>query len=487
VLRAGNLQDGHIVWEDLVYVPEQLVSDAQRLRRGDIVVAMSSGSASVVGKAAPVLECDTDRTAGFGAFCGLWRTATPEWAPWLQQYFQSAEYRQTVSAAALGVNINNLRADHIGSLEIPVPPLNEQRRIVAKLESLQSRSHRAREALDAVPALIEKLRQSTLAAAFRGDLTKDWRAKHKDVEPASELLKRIRVERRKKREEGELAKMTAKGRGPTDDRWKARYREPEPVDATGLPELPEGWCWASMDELLTGLRNGVSTKPDKDTGLRILRISAVRSLRVDVDDVRFLGPSGDYEDYILADGELLLTRYNGNPELVGVAGVVRGLQQATVYPDKLIRATPVEAVISADFLALALNTGATRRHIASKGKTAAGQIGVSGSDIKGAPVPVPPLGEQVSLVMAVNGHLQSVHAVKAKATAITKSFSQLQAATLAKAFRGELVPQDPNDEPAEAMLARARAINDRGVEIPITKRRGQAAREARGEPRTPRR
>ncbi|MBK6463039.1 MAG: hypothetical protein IPF92_18840 [Myxococcales bacterium] len=100
-----------------------------------------------------------------------------------------------------------------------------------------------------MPPLLEKLRQSILAAAFRGDLTKDWRAKNRDVEPASELLKRIRVERRKKWEEAELAKMTAKGKAPRDDAWKGKYKEPEPVDATGLPELPEGWCWASAEDL----------------------------------------------------------------------------------------------------------------------------------------------------------------------------------------------------------------------------------------------
>src|SRR5260221_3625198 len=97
----------------------------------------------------------------------------------------------------------NVSGGKLKDLEVPIPPLNEQRRIVAKLEGLQARSRRARDALDAVPPLLEKLRQSILAAAFRVDLTKDWRAKHKDVEPASELLKRIRTERRKKWEDAE--------------------------------------------------------------------------------------------------------------------------------------------------------------------------------------------------------------------------------------------------------------------------------------------
>ena len=149
-----------------------------------------------------------------------------------------------VNEATSAAGLYTLSLAKVERLPIPVLPANEQRRIVAKLEALQARSRRAREALDAVPPLLEKLRQSILAAAFRGDLTKDWRAKHKDVEPASKLLERIRAERRKKWEETELAKMKAKGKVPTDDKWKAKYTEPRPVDATGLPELPEGWCWA---------------------------------------------------------------------------------------------------------------------------------------------------------------------------------------------------------------------------------------------------
>ena len=167
---------------------------------------------------------------------------------------------------------------------IPLPPLNEQRRIVAKLEALHARSRRAREALDAVPPLLEKLRQSILAAAFRGDLTKDWRAKNKDVEPASELLERIRVERRKKWEEAELAKMKAKGKAPRDDRWKAKYKEPEPVDATGLPELPEGWCWASLEEL-AHVGTGATPKRGEDRYYRGGTIAWVTSGALNDDEV----------------------------------------------------------------------------------------------------------------------------------------------------------------------------------------------------------
>jgi type I restriction enzyme S subunit len=145
-------------------------------------------------------------------------------------------------------DIPGLSKNHLLKHEIGFPPLAEQRRIVAKIEALQERSLRAREALAEVGPLLEQLRQSVLAAAFRGDLTADWRADHPNVEPASELLRRIHAERRHHWEQAQLAKYEAKGQKPPKN-WQDKYEEPEPVDNSDLSALPEGWCWAGLEEL----------------------------------------------------------------------------------------------------------------------------------------------------------------------------------------------------------------------------------------------
>ena len=130
-----------------------------------------------------------------------------------------------------GINLPRISSNQLGELIINLPPLNEQKRIVARIEELQARSRRAREALEAIPDLLDQLRQSILAAAFRGDLTKEWRERHPNVEPATELLKRIRAERRKRWEEAELEKLKAKGL--SDDKLqeafanrRKQYKEP---------------------------------------------------------------------------------------------------------------------------------------------------------------------------------------------------------------------------------------------------------------------
>ncbi|MGH8067299.1 MAG: hypothetical protein ACRERE_19100 [Candidatus Entotheonellia bacterium] len=131
----------------------------------------------------------------------------------------------------------------IKNFVLSVAPLAEQRRIVAKIEALQERSRRVREALAEVEPLLERFWQSVLAAAFRGDLTSDWRAAHPNIESASEVLHRIRVERRQW-EQAELAKYEAHGRKPPKN-WQDRYEEPKPVDNSDLPELPLEWAWST--------------------------------------------------------------------------------------------------------------------------------------------------------------------------------------------------------------------------------------------------
>ena len=113
-------------------------------------------------------------------------------------------------------------------------------------------------------ALLEQFRQSLLAAAFRGDLTADWRAANPNVEPASELLNRIRQERRQKWEQSELAKYEAKGKVPTKN-WQDNYEDPEPVDESELPELPYSWCWARSEEVCAYITKGTTPPQERMT------------------------------------------------------------------------------------------------------------------------------------------------------------------------------------------------------------------------------
>ena len=171
ILRANNIVDDHLIFEDLVYVPSSRVSDRQRIRKGDVVIAMSSGSKNVVGKTAQALE---DWYGAFGAFCGVLRSLPELNSRYIGLFLRTRDYRRRISELAAGTNINNLKAEHFSKIEVPLAPLNEQRRIVAKLEKLLGKVDVCQQRLAKIPVLLKRFRQSVLATACSGALTVDW-------------------------------------------------------------------------------------------------------------------------------------------------------------------------------------------------------------------------------------------------------------------------------------------------------------------------
>jgi len=153
VLRAGNIQDAGITLDDLVYVPRARVSPDQFLRRHDILIATSSGSLDVVGKAARVAD---DLGMAFGAFCKVLRPRPDINPRYLAHYFRTAQYRRTISKLAAGVNINNLRNEHLDQLLVPVPGDEDQRRIADILDKADAIRRKRTEVI----ALTEELIRS---------------------------------------------------------------------------------------------------------------------------------------------------------------------------------------------------------------------------------------------------------------------------------------------------------------------------------------
>ena len=133
LLRANNIDDGKINFEDVVYVDKSKVSNEQYLRRGDVLICASSGSKQLVGKAASV---DFDTPCTFGAFCKVVRPNTG-WADYLGIYFQSNVYRREISALAIGANINNIRNEHVDCLTLNIWSEDKQKRIVNQMSKLK--------------------------------------------------------------------------------------------------------------------------------------------------------------------------------------------------------------------------------------------------------------------------------------------------------------------------------------------------------------
>jgi type I restriction enzyme S subunit len=355
-----------------------------------------------------------------------------------------------VDAATSAAGLYTLSLSKVSALDVPVPPPAEQQRIVAKLEDLLARSRRAKDALDAIPPLLEKLRQSILAAAFRGDLTAEWRKKNPDVEPADKLLARIRIERRKKWEEAELAKMKAKGKTPTDDRWKEKYQEPEPVDASELPELPEGWCWAAVDGLTSDIVDCLHrTPPYVEDGIPAIRTADVVSGRLLLNQARRVTRETYLEQIVRLTPEVGDVLYTREGERFGLAALVPpGVELCMSQRMMQLRLVPG---ISPSFFMWALNSpDGYGQAVEAVGGSTSPHVNIG--DIRRFHLPVAPQSEQVAIGHSINKALGAVDALRSIAIGAIPRVLQFEAASLSKAFRGDLLPQDPDEEPAEAVL-----------------------------------
>ena len=170
ILRGGNIQDGKIVFEtdDNVYVNSSLVGEEQFVLKDDVVIVASTGSKKVIGKAATIEE--DSRCISFGAFLLLLRTNVID-KRFHSYFFQTQYYRNTISSLAGGININNIKKEHIENLQIPLPPLAEQKQIAAKLDKLFAQIETIKKSTERIPELLKNFRQQILTYAVTGKLT----------------------------------------------------------------------------------------------------------------------------------------------------------------------------------------------------------------------------------------------------------------------------------------------------------------------------
>jgi len=152
VLRANNISNSQVLDKDFVFVPKKYIKEVQLLKYGDILIAASSGSISIVGKAAMI---ERDMNASFGAFCKVLRPDFKKVNPrYFKYFFETSYYRTTISHLAEGININNLKTEHFNDLQIPLPPLPVQQKIAAILDAADMHRQKTK-------TLIEKYDQLT--------------------------------------------------------------------------------------------------------------------------------------------------------------------------------------------------------------------------------------------------------------------------------------------------------------------------------------
>ncbi len=404
---------------------------------------------------------------------------------------------QDWESKATGTTFSAITGDVLRGQQIPLAPVPEQDRIVDAIETQFTRLDAAIAALERARANLERYRSSVLQAACEGRLVPTEaelaRREGREYEPADALLARILAGRRAKWEEAqwayeiERAKTKAaqaerKAAGlphhirdlepgdwqhrtpeeyepylPKSDRWKQKYDEPEPPDMESLPVLPEGWCWASLAQLSWQSNYGTSQKCRHEAaGPPVLRIPNIVNGGFNLQDLKMAtNPDDLNEPDTLQPGDFLIIRTNGSRDLIGRSGLVKE-EFATPYffASYLIRYRTVKV---GGWLSAIWDSTLMRLQLESRAATTAGQYNLSISRLDPLPIPVPPLAEQRRIVEEVERRLSVVQALEQSIETNLTRAQRLRQAILKKAFKGRLVPQDPDDEPASALLARVKA------------------------------
>lgn len=473
VLRTSAIQDGYYVEEENKHLPEGLEPRTHlEVEAGDILITCAGprsrcGVTCLVRSTRPKLLIS-------GKMYQL--RADPEIVDrhLLELFLREPRTRHRIDELKTGINDSglNLTHDRFKTLEVPLPPLAEQKRIVSKIEELFSELDAGEESLRRARRQLGVYRQSLLKQAFEGKLTAPWRAQHPDLlESPDQLLARIQAERQARYQQ-QLKEWEKAGGGGSKPKKPAAIKPFDPAELIGEPTLPPEWLVLTYGDLCSLVRNGISLKPSGTAGFKIARISAVRPMAFDMADYRFIDCGDEMAaDYALKEGDLVFTRYNGARRFVGVCARFGG-QEPRLYPDKLIRTCPDLPSLDARFLEIALNSGLSRAWIETKIRTTAGQSGVSGGDVKAMPVPLCSLPEQQEIVRLLDAQFEVIGQNEREIDAALKRSEALRQSILKKAFTGQLVPQDPTDEPASALLARIRGKNrgnlpSRQLSVPV--------------------
>ena len=377
-------------------------------------------------------------------------------------YFLQQKFRQEAKRAMTGaVGLLRVPTDYMRKVPIPLPPLSEQHYIAAKIEELFTRLNAGINALHKTQSQLKRYRQSVLKAAFEGKLTETWRTEHQDeIEPAAIQLECILKERREKWEAEQLEQMQAKGEMPKDNKWKANYKEPIAPDTSNLPELPKGWRWTTLPQI-GELNRGKSKHRPRNAPL----LYGGQYPFVQTGDIRHA--NGLIRHYNLTYSEEGLKQSRLWPAGTLCITIAANIADTAIlgfdacFPDSIVGFLPERGQCNIYFVEFFLRTA---KEDLERYAPATAQKNINLAILKDLAIPFPSLAEQNVIAQEINRHLSVADEVEKTITVELKRAEQLRQSILKKAFSGELVPQDSNDEPASVLLERIKTEKSEDIQ-----------------------
>ena len=351
-----------------------------------------------------------------------------------------------------------------------MPPLPEQRRIVAEIEKQFTRLDASVAALKRVQANLKRYRASLLKAACEGKLVPTEAelalSEGRDYEPADQLLERILSERR--------------ARWESQEQRRGKYKEPVAPDTSDLPELPEGWVWSTLAQI-SHLKGGVTKgQRPRDQVLRevpYLRVANVQRGFLDLSEVKCISvPVETIEKLRLMNGDVLFTE-GGDRDKLGRGWIWRNEVPDCIHQNHVFRSRLYLNEIVPEFVSWWGNSFG-QDFFNRYGKQTTNLASINLTLLSTFPVPLPPVAEQHRILAEVERRLSVAQKVEVSVEANLTRAERLRQSILKQAFSGKLVPQDPSDEPASALLERIRA--ERAAALAAAKPKGRARRRRVG-------
>jgi len=353
-----------------------------------------------------------------------------------------------------------IKFDRLAEYEFNLPPHAEQERIVDKVDELFSSIEAGERAIGQARAGVARYRKAILKAAVTGELSADWREENPAKESAKDLLSRILTARFEAWEKSELAKLDAKGKARPEtekqcEKFRARYKPPVEPDIEGLPDLPEHWMWASLDCCTTKITSGSRDwKKYYDRGTSVfLMAQNIRPRKLDLTFIQNVDPPEGNSDALRSEvklDDILITIVGANTG--DTCRVAVDLTNHYVCQSvALMRPTLSDL---SGFLELFISSGGAAGKQVDSYIYGAGRPHLSFEQLRMLAIPIIPKTEQAEIVNRVEQALSKADAVEATLDAQSRAAKALKQAVLKTAFEGNLVPQNPNDEPASELLKR---------------------------------
>jgi type I restriction enzyme, S subunit len=324
---------------------------------------------------------------------------------------------------------------------IPLPPLNEQKRIADRLDLLLTRIEKAKTHLDCIPPLLKRFRQSVLAIATSGKLTEDWReVNNLDTEiPTADAIQL----------DGDFLTMVQ----------AVNYR------------IPDSWTWITPDAIKASEKHSLSIGPFgsnlvvkdyKDSGIPLVFVREIRARQFGDEKTKYVDEEKATELWAhrVEPGDILITKMGDPP---GDVAIFPQEQSISIITADCIRLKVNPEIANTKLLLFFIESDLVRSliHTITAGVA---QQKISLKRFRTMPIPIPPLEEQHEIVRRVEALFAKADRIEAQYKTARQQVDRLTPALLAKAFRGQLVPQDPTDEPASALLERIRQQRDASPE-----------------------